>query len=193
MMMSSKKYFWRRFVLLPLVGLLLFTSTATMFPKKAEACCSCIGTTIETEIVDWIFNVIGRTWVHEWFRFEIHKRVFMRVQFWGNNIAVALRDMIEELSGTAMLQTMNVGMLMDAQHQLETQQILQVLQARAHKDYHPSVGMCEFISNAKSLADSERKGELNQMVMTQRSQDRLLGSAYTVASAGAFCRTKSAD
>lgn len=182
--MNSKSSLWRKVVLLPLVGALLFVSTATMFPKKSEACCSCIQTALVTEAPDWLINVIGRTFLHVWFRFEIHKRLFMRVQFWSNNLSVALRDMGEQLSGVSMQQAFIIGTFMDASYQMETQQVLQTFQARAHKDYHPSVGMCEFISNAKSLADSERKSELNQIALLQRSQDRLFGSAYTSAALG---------
>ncbi|MCB1532127.1 MAG: hypothetical protein KDJ35_04570 [Alphaproteobacteria bacterium] len=178
--------FMRKWVLLSLAAAFVFTSVAVMFPKKSEACCSCITTTTETETEDWPINVYGRTLAHVWLRFEIHKRLFMRAQWWGNHMAVALRDMVEELSGVAMQQTLIIGSFMDASYQMETQQVLQTLQARAHKDYHPSVGMCEFISNAKSLADSSRKGEMNQIVMAQRSQDRVLGNAYTSAGQGRF-------
>jgi len=104
--------------------------------------------------------------------------------FWEDNLLPAMMLMADQLSATAMLQMEMVGAMFDAKHQLETQQLLQKIAARTHKDYHPSIGLCEFGSGAKSLAASERKAEVNAVVMSQRSQDRSLGAVGTSAAIG---------
>jgi hypothetical protein len=101
--------------------------------------------------------------------------------FWEDNLLPALQLMAEQLTAVAMQQAQIIGSFIDAKDQLETQQLFQKLDARAHKDYHPSVGMCEFGSSAKSLAASERKGELTSIVLSRRSQARQLGSANNAA------------
>lgn len=179
--MTARPY--KKMLLVMFVSMFVFTTAMTTMPKKAEACCSCIVSTFTKELTEWP-QILFRTSMHSQLRFSIHKRLFMAYQFWGNNMSVAIKDMAEELSGVMFQQTLAIGTLLDAQHQMETQQILQTLQARAHKDYHPSIGMCEFISHSRSLADSERKGEIAQMALSQRSQDRLQGNTYTAAASG---------
>ena len=116
--------------------------------------------------------------------FEAH-RVWWVSILWEDNILPAMMLMAEQLTAVGMKQVEIVGEFMDAKHQMETQQTLQKLRARAHKDYHPSVGMCEFGSSMKSLAASERQGEMNAVIMAQRSQDRAMGNANTAAAGGA--------
>lgn len=112
------------------------------------------------------------------------QQIWMISILFEDNILPAMMLMAEQLTVVAMHQVMIFGSFMDAKHQLESQRLLQQLQARAHKDYHPSVGMCEFGSATKSLAASERRGEVNALVLSQRSQDRQLGSTYTSAMYG---------
>ena len=102
--------------------------------------------------------------------------------FWDDTIVPALKGMADELAATSVYQTFVVGTFFDAKAQLETQQSLQKIRARAHKDYHPSTGMCEFGTATKSLAESERKGELNALFMQRRSTDRTLGNAGALSS-----------
>ena len=111
--------------------------------------------------------------------------------FWEDNILPALMLMAEQLTAIAVKQTEIVGGFMDAKHQMETQQVLQKITARAHKDYHPSTGMCEFGSSVKSLAASERIGEMTSLIMSQRSMDRGMGNANTSAAGGPLTDTLS--
>jgi hypothetical protein len=112
------------------------------------------------------------------------QKIWMATIFWEDNVLPALMLMAEQLSAVAMQQAQIVGSFLDAKHQMETQQVFQRLMAQAHKDYQPSIGVCEFGSAAKSLAASERKAELNQLVLARRSQDRSLGNANTSAALG---------
>lgn len=115
--------------------------------------------------------------------FAAHRVWFITI-LWEDNVLPALMLMAEQLTAVGMKQVETIGMFLDAKHQMETQQVFSELRARAHKDYHPSIGMCEFGSSIKSLAASERIGEMNATIMAQRSMDRMLGNANTAGSGG---------
>lgn len=101
-----------------------------------------------------------------------------------DNILPAMQLMAEQLTVVAMQQVQIIGTFFDAKQQMETQRTLQTLQAEAHKDYHPSVGMCEFGSSVKSLAASERQGEYNTVFLAQRSVNRQTGNANNSGAQG---------
>jgi hypothetical protein len=103
---------------------------------------------------------------------------------WDDNILPAMRGMADELSAISTYHAFIIGTFFDAKHQIETQEVLQTIRARAHKDYQPSTGMCEFGSVSKSLAASERKSEYNALVLSQRAQDRNLGTVGTSGATG---------
>lgn len=100
------------------------------------------------------------------------------------DLILAMQMFADQMSAVAMQQAFIFGTFLDAKHQLETQRILQNIRVRTHKDYHPSIGMCEFGTTMRSLAASERKSELVAHVMSQRSQDRNLGNMNTAADQG---------
>ncbi len=112
------------------------------------------------------------------------QRIWMISVFWEDNVLPALMLMSEQLTAVAVKQAQIIGSFMDAKHQMETQQVLQKMRAQAHKDYQPSVGMCEFGTGIKSLAASERRAEYNAFLMSQRAQDRNLGTAFSIARTG---------
>lgn len=116
---------------------------------------------------------------------EFEKLVeFTETDLWEDNILVALKMMSDQITATAMQQVMVVGTFFDAKHQMETQRTLRKFHAEAHKDYHPSVGVCEIGTNVRSLAASERKGEYTGLVMARRSIDRRLNRINTAAKDG---------
>ena len=115
--------------------------------------------------------------------FNAHQQWYIAI-LWEDNILPALMLMANQLTAVGMQQVQIIGSFMDAKHQMETQRVLQTIRAQAHKDYHPSTGMCQFGTTVKSLAASERKAELNAHVMSQRSQDRQLGNTNTAAANG---------
>lgn len=154
--------------------------------NKAEACCIC---TLNTAIPD----------ANEWFGGQeatvplvINRvtseftglRTFIVSMMWEDNILPAMQLMIDELSAVAMHQAQMIGALLDAKQQLEAQREIQKVAARAHKNYQPSTGMCQFGSSTKSLAASERKAEFNAVVLSQRAQDRALGNQGTASATG---------
>lgn len=110
---------------------------------------------------------------------RIATQVFMEQDVWNGILRPSLEAFADQMSAVAMQQVMAIGMFLDAKQQLETQRTLQTIRARAHKDYQPSAGLCEFGSSIKSLAASERKAELAAHVLSQRSQDRNTRNANT--------------
>lgn len=145
----------------------------------AHGCCSDCNSTSQSATTDTISEVNQHTTLE----FAAH-RVWIYSILWEDNILPAMMFMADQLTSVAMKQTEIIGGFFDAKHQMETQQVFQELRTRAHKDYHPSVGMCTFGSSVKSLASSERIGEINAVVLSQRAQDRALGNANTLGSSG---------
>lgn len=165
---------------------LVFASLAFItWPQRAEACCSCTQTATQSMMQEWTAGTTPTIKNYVTSEFRQH-RSWMVSTLWADHLLPAMMMMAEQLTVVAMQQVQIIGSFLDAKQQMETQQVLQKMQARAHKDYQPSVGMCEFGSSVKSLAASERKAEYNAIVMSARSQDRSLGSAYTSAAAGDF-------
>ena len=155
------------------------------FSEQAEArchCCPCYNLVSKASDSEWK-KTTKEINTHVTNKFNEHETWIINT-LWNEHILPAMALMAEQLSAVAMQQVGIIGSFLDAKHQMETQRLFQKLQARAHKDYHPSIGMCEFGSNVKSLAASERKAEYNSVLMSQRSQDRSLGSAYTASKDG---------
>ena len=154
-----------------------------------ELCCSCPATVAEVSAEE--FNgpsdqaTVPRIGNHIASELAA-QRIWIISIFWEDNILPALMLMSEQLTATAMKQVQIIGGFFDARQQMETQQVFQKIKAQAHKDYQPSVGMCEFGSVTRSLAASERRGEYNAYVLSQRAQDRHLGQAFTAARDGAL-------
>lgn len=168
----------------------IFLCTAPFTVKRAEAaiccvaCCSCLtDVLLPDDITMWIENWININ-LHIFIQLTLHRIFFFDWEFWQQNLLPAMMAMAEQLSAVAMQQMTILGTFLDAQEQLETQRLFQQLMARAHKDYHPSIEMCEVGTRIKSLAASERRGELATLVMSQRAQDRALGNANVAAFGG---------
>lgn len=146
------------------------------------ACCTCSSTAGATSQAQWNQTISDLT---DHLDDEMNaQETWMINVLLEDNILPAMMLMTEQLTTVAIKQVEIFGQFLDAKHQLETQRVLEKLQARAHKEYHPSITMCEFGSSVRSLAASERKAELTALVLSQRSLDRQLGSPYTSAAAG---------
>ncbi len=90
-------------------------------------------------------------------------------------ILPSLMSMTEELSAVAMQHVVIIGSFFDAQLELDTQRALQEIQAQAHKDYHPSEGVCVFATNVRGLAMTQRRTDLTQTIVSNRAINRHLG------------------
>jgi hypothetical protein len=149
--------------------------------REANACLSCNLAVNITESFIWddAKDQFDEKINDEFLRLER----FMVLNMWRDSILPVLMLAAEQFTAVAMQQVMIIGMFLDAKIQMETQQLLQTLQAQAHKDYHPSEGMCVFGTAMKGLAASEMRGDLTAFILSQRSMDRQLGS---IQSSGAY-------
>lgn len=97
-------------------------------------------------------------------------------QLWFDHFLPVWMDMAEQMTSVAIWHTFAIGAFLDAKIQLETQAVLQERMAEVHKRYQPSVGMCVFGTNIRSLAATERNSKLVAHTLNQRLLDRLLGT-----------------
>ncbi|MGH1375027.1 MAG: hypothetical protein ACRBCK_01655 [Alphaproteobacteria bacterium] len=167
--------------LLPLCAGLTLLSAGATIPRSSYACADCSSL---------VSAMVSSTWDEAEEQFddkldEEFQRVerFILNEMWQQSILPVMMRAAEQFTAVAIQQAMTIGMFIDAESQLEAQRLLQELRAQTHKDYHPSVGMCEFGSVMKSIAATERRGEVTAVILSQRSQDRQLGH---VDSVGAF-------
>jgi len=106
--------------------------------------------------------------------------------FFKQRLLPAMMHMTEQMAATAMEQVFIIGAYFDAANTLEVQRLQQKLTAEAHRDYQPSMAMCVFGTNVRSLSEAERTAEVNSFVLNQRSMDRQLGNKGGPAPDGAY-------
>lgn len=99
-------------------------------------------------------------------------------------LLAAMQIMTSQLVTIGIQQVQIIGTFFDAKHQLETQRLFQELTARAHKDYHPSEGICEVGTIIRSLSPSSRNADLAVAAFSKRSVDRQLLSKDMVGAEG---------
>lgn len=170
--MHSIKSFTR---ILCVLAIMMASIGIVSVPSKPAyaSCCSCACDCIRNStLATQAFMTAGLVMHQNW----------MVDTFWYGNILPAMMMMTNQLSAVAMQQVQIIGTFMDAQMQMETQQLLQRLQAEAHKDYQPSEGLCTIGTGVQNLAASERKGDLNNIVLSKRMLDRQLRNQNTVGS-----------
>lgn len=184
-----KKYAALKLTLLVLLTSIIFAgSVMTIKPKPAEAiccssCCFCIVDTIIEDLIQWLQDYIQAN-IHFFIKLFLHRLLWWDFVFWQQKMLPMFMSAGNQLGAVGMHQIMIIGMFMDAKNQLETQRLIQQLHAEANRDYQPSIGMCEFGTRIKSLAATERKGELNAVLLSERSVDRLLNNTAVASSEG---------
>jgi hypothetical protein len=82
--------------------------------------------------------------------------------------------MTNQLANVGMQQVAIIGTFFDAKHQLETQRLIQIKTAEAHKDYHPSEELCVVGTNTRYFAESKRRADLAHAALAARMQARQL-------------------
>ena len=102
--------------------------------------------------------------------------------FYGQYLGPTLQSMATQLTSLGLQQTLAIGTFFDATNQNETQSLFQELTARAHKDYQPSIGMCVFGTDMRSIAAADSNTNLTMRGMSQQAQRRELQTADGVAS-----------
>ncbi|MBK7362326.1 MAG: hypothetical protein IPJ01_08505 [Micavibrio sp.] len=159
-----------------------------IMPRPANALCEwCVKGVVEAELQAWVTDIQGGTYwrLTRFVRSEMTgEKIWLISILWEDNILPAMMLMADQLTAVAMQQMQIIGTFMDAKHQLETQQVLQKIAARTHKDYQPSIGLCEFGTLMKSMAMTDRKVDVTAVLMAQHSQDRQLGAVNTASALG---------
>lgn len=182
---------WRP-ALLALAGLvilsaLLFSPPAST-PAYAYHCVTCAaGDCSATESTIVRDHTMGRAAIkaHMAQAFRLHQQWWQNV-FWRQILLPAMMKMNTQLTAVGLYQMMGVGMQFDAKHQLETQLMLQKMQARANRDYTPSKDFCAVGTNTRSLAASSEKSLHNTRALSALSLERQLGPSGSIsAEAGA--------
>ncbi len=166
----------------------LFLSGLTALPPQARA--------FICTICPCVTNEVNRTVPHiqrehqdtrEHMRLEFAPwENWLRTVFYTDYYLPSLLIMTEQITTMAMHQAFLIGGIFDGKQHLEVQRLLQKKTAEAHKDYYPSVGMCIVGTNVRSLANAERRSELTTFVLSQRSQDRMMGQVNMAASPGPY-------
>lgn len=171
-----------------LVIAFLCFSLVSFYPKSAGADCqSCICIFVMEPLVlrEAIRENHDDTRDHVVDEFEDHRNDYMVGYFFSRLLLPNFMLMTEQLVTTAMHQMFILGTFFDAREELEFQRLVQKKTAEAHKDYHPSTGMCTIGTMSRSLAASQRRGELMAHALSERSKDRQLGNRGSV---GALAR-----
>ncbi len=106
------------------------------------------------------------------------------LRLWYDPFVRPLLQMTQEFTVVTMEHAFLVGTFIDAKNQMETQALFQEKTAEAHKDYHPSVGMCVFGTNVRSLAVSQRRAEATANLLSDYTVGRGLSRAGGSAARG---------
>lgn len=140
-----------------------------------DSCITCVGPRYQqlNELID-TENEKTQRWIRE--EFEYHRRDFFIGYFFHWHILNAMENMSEELTTDAMLQMKTIGAFFDAEHQMETQRLLQKLAARAHKDYQPSFDMCVLGTATKHMANLAETARTKTETMERADRQRQMHS-----------------
>ena len=103
-----------------------------------------------------------------------HQKFFWQV--WYDNFLPVWMFASQTLTQNMMWHTFTIGTYIDAKHQLETQALIQERSAEIHKRYQPSLGVCTFGTNIRSLAASERHSRVVSHTLNRRLMNRQLGT-----------------
>lgn len=179
-----------RVIILSLTLFAIITASVMAYRSKdvlATSCCvslcECTLETVPDDLTLWLQNWVEIN-VYIASNLLAHREGWFDTVYWERHMLPFFMKIGVHLAAAGTQQVSIIGMFIDADQQLETQRLIQELHAEANKDYHPSRGMCEFGTRIKSLAASERKGEMNALILSERSTDRYLGNKETGAASG---------
>lgn len=164
-----------------LFGVFGFVSFNKVTPAAANHLCCVCGTTCKPKVVNCAKDSCTcqsteetkKTKQHITDEFIKHRKWIVQI-LWEAHVLPSMLLMTEQVSTFAIYQTMIIGTFFDAKHQLETQRLLQEMQADAHKSYHPSEGMCQFGTNTRSLAAADGNSDFSLIALAGRSVQRQL-------------------
>lgn len=115
---------------------------------------------------------------------ERHKSAFIEEFYFKHHILWGMMNMAEQLTTAGMQQVAAIGAFIDAKQQMETQRLLQELQAEALKRYTPDVAMCTIGTMTRALSPSQHAGEIVSFTVTEYVQDRQMQNKSVASSHG---------
>lgn len=174
------------------VVVVLSGSVMTVKPKQSEAVCvtvpcwacgvfDCLIAALLVKVFKEIFAPIIEQNLEDHVNSEQN---WILDEFFEDYWVVGLAELTEFLSAFGAYQVEMVGTFFDAKNQLETRRLFNQMVAEAHKDYHPSEDICWFGTNSRSLAATERRGDLNKLYLSKHALNRQLGKFSTPAAGG---------
>lgn len=170
----------RPFITITAACFLLFPAATPA--QAACAVCPCVEA-MQANLIIQVETQHEETRLYITDEFEYHE-LWLVTDYFYDHILPAMMMLTEQLSAVALQQMEILGTFLDAKHQLETQRIFQQMAARAHKDYHPSEGLCTIGTISRSLAAADRNADLTALALAKRSLDRQLGNVNSNASEG---------
>lgn len=166
-----------------LLFFVLVSVVTVILPKKAKACVPCL--VLIKKMDDKFLWDDAEDDLDSYINNEFIKlEDYILTNIWIENVLPALMLSAEQLTAVAIQQAMFIGMFIDAEVQMGSQRVLQEIQAQTHKDYVPSMGMCEFGSLSKGLANADIHGDAYAVFFSRRSIDRQLGKGDTAGTYG---------
>jgi hypothetical protein len=109
---------------------------------------------------------------------------WMIFTYFDRYVGAALINMGQEFLHDIFQQTLEVGAFMDAKNQLETQLLFQQLQAKAHKDYQPTLEMCTFGTALRSIAAADFNANQANFLLARHQQNREMQHTGTKSAEG---------
>ena len=148
------------------------TPTCAPHINTCSSNCGCTSTNQTNADIDHITN-----------EFIYHREWLTRI-VWEPHHLPAMLLMTEQMTAMALHQTASIGMLFDAKHQLESERLLQEVQAQAHKDYQVSEGVCTFGTNTRTLAASDQNAKTSDLALSTFALARQTMSGDNISSGG---------
>ena len=108
--------------------------------------------------------------------------IFLEMTFFENMVKPTIALFTQQMQNVATHQASLIGMMFDAQNQLDAERLHQQLRHQTHVDYQPSKGFCAIGTSVRSLAASERQSQFMALSIADAQIKRNLGH---VDSAGA--------
>lgn len=162
---------------------ILFIPVRPALAQTCPFCLTCINI-MHILLRDRVNNLFDNTEEHIIDQFEAHRREYIIGYFFRSHILLAMQSMTEQLTTAAMTQMTMVGQFFDAEHQLATQRLFQKKMAEAHRDYHPSVGLCSMGTAARGLHETTMSADQTTLVLAKRSLDRQMLAKDTSGAGG---------
>ncbi len=144
-----------------IVGILaVLTLCLGLSSREAKACGSC------TDCATWQMQVQQQMQLHE---------NWMITEWWEMYVKPAMQKYTDVVRNSLTAEALMIGAFLDGESELNALRTVQELNANTMKSYHVSDAICKFGTLSRSLASSESNARANQMVLSERSQNRQLG------------------